>query len=94
MIRFKLDALVLLLTVFALCGCSSDEQKRQSHYDKGKAFFDKGEYKSAKIEFKNAVQIDPKFVQAHLMIAETSLNLGDAQDAFRSYLKPKLFSKR
>jgi Tfp pilus assembly protein PilF len=56
--------LIILLAALMLYGCSSDEQRKQSHFTKGKQYFDKSEFKSAKIEFKNAVQIDPKFVQA------------------------------
>ena len=81
MIRSRLAVLLILLAALTLYGCSSDEQRKQSHFTKGKQYFDKGEFKSAKIEFKNAVQIDPKFVPALFMLAETSLKLGDAQDA-------------
>ena len=83
--RVHMLFLAFLMAAVALSACSSDEQKKQSHFAKGKEYFDKGEYKSARIEFKNAVQIDPRFAQAHLMLGETSLKLGDAQDAFRSY---------
>jgi len=37
-------------------GCSSDEDKKVDHYQKGKQYFDKGEYKSAVLELKNAVE--------------------------------------
>jgi len=73
----------VLFLVFA--GCSSQEQKKQSHLTKGKEYFDKGEYKAARIELKNVVQIDPKFIPAQLLLAETDLKLGDAQAAFRAY---------
>jgi Tfp pilus assembly protein PilF len=69
----------------AFAGCSSPEEKKQSHLSKGREFFEKGEYKAARIELKNAVQIDPKFTAAQLLLAETSLKLGEAQEAFRAY---------
>ena len=83
--RAHMVFIAFLMAAVALSACSSDEQKKQSHFAKGKEYFDKGEYKSARIEFKNAIQIDSRFARAHLMLGETSLKLGDAQDAFRSY---------
>ena len=74
-----------LAVLLALAGCSSKEDKKQSHLTQGKEYFDKGEFKSAKIELKNAIQIDPKFAQAYMLLAETSLKLGEAQEAFRAY---------
>ena len=65
-------------------GCASDDEKKQSHFEKGQTYFDNGEYKSAELEFKNAVQIDPRFLDAHLRLAETYMKMGDAQETFRS----------
>jgi Tfp pilus assembly protein PilF len=53
---FKL--VVILVASFAIYACSSDEEKKVSHFERGKAYFEKGEYKSAELEFKNAIQID------------------------------------
>jgi len=83
--RFKLGALVALMIALMAGGCSTDEQKKRAHYEKGEAYYAKGEYKAAKIELKNAVQIDPKYAAAQLKLAETSLKLGEAQEAFRAY---------
>jgi len=52
--------IVLMLTM--VWGCSSDEEKKLAHFEKGNAYFEKGGYKSAELDFKNAVQIDPEFV--------------------------------
>jgi len=57
--------LILYLFVFTmLCGCSSNEEKKVSYFEKGKAYFEKGEYKNAEFEFKNAIQIDPEYISA------------------------------
>ena len=74
--------LVVLLT---LAGCSSKEDKKQAYLAHGKEYFAQGEFKAAKIELKNAIQMDPKFTQAYMLLAETSLKLGEAQEAFRAY---------
>ena len=59
--RLKALGVVLLIAALAFYGCSSDEEKKLSHLEKGKQYFEKGEYKSAQIEFKNAIQIDPDY---------------------------------
>ena len=52
---------ILFIIVFSviLPGCSTDEEKKQKHFEKGTAYFNNNEFKNAEIEFKNAVQIDP-----------------------------------
>ena len=78
----------LLLTSFVVLiftGCASDEEKKQSHMEKGNAYFEKADYKSAVIEYKNAIKIDPKYRPAYEGLAETNVKLGDLQGAFRAY---------
>ena len=58
-------------------GCASDEEKKLIHFEKGKAFFEEGDFKSARLELKNAIQIDPQFVSAHPKLAEVNLKLGN-----------------
>jgi Tfp pilus assembly protein PilF len=85
----RLRFLILLLWIFTIVysGCASDEEKKLSHFEKAMAYFEKGEYKSAKIEFQSAIQIDPSWVEAHQRLGETSLKLGDAREALNAYLK-------
>ena len=54
----------ILIESLLVLGCSSDEDKKASHFAKGLAYVEKSEYKSARLEFKNAIQIDPKYVNA------------------------------
>jgi cytochrome c-type biogenesis protein CcmH/NrfG len=78
--RFIIILFLFFISAALICGCSSKEEKRRSH-------FDQGEYKSAKLELKNAIQIDPYSVHAYLKLGETSLKLQDAQGAFDAYSK-------
>lgn len=68
---------LIMVASIAMFGCASDDEKKVSHFEKGRAYFEKGEYKSAALEFKNAIQIDPQFVQAQESLGETCLKLGD-----------------
>ena len=38
------------------------------------------------IEFKNAIQIDSQYLDAHKQMVETYLKLGDPKGAFREYM--------
>ncbi len=71
----------------AFTGCTSDEEKKMEFLETGKAYFEKGEYKNAEIELRNALQIDPRFVEAHRYLAETYMKLGDAKGAFQEYVR-------
>ena len=83
--QFQNLFIVFIIVTFALSACSSDEEKKLSHLQKGNTYFEKGEYKSAQLEFKNALQIDAKYADAYEKLAETDLKLGDARGAFRAY---------
>jgi len=78
---------VIFVACFAISACSSDAEKKISHFEKGKAYFEEGEYKSAELEFKNAIQIDSQYVDAYMTLAETSLKLGNPQGAFNAYIE-------
>ena len=83
--KVYLNRLVCIMLALALFfpGCSSDEEKKESHFKKGVVYYEKGEYKSAELEFRNAIQIDPEFVDAYEQLGETYLKLGDPRGAFR-----------
>jgi len=85
MSRMKTVLLVFLISAVTLYGCASEDEKKRSHLARGQEYFEKGEYGSAKIEFKNAIQIDPKYVAAFVELGETLLKLSDAYAAFRIY---------
>jgi hypothetical protein len=50
-----------LLLIFSLSSCASMEQKRAKFMTEGKASYEKGDYITARLHFKNALQLDPKF---------------------------------
>ena len=70
---------------FVFSGCSSKEQKKLSHFEKGNTYFEKNDYKAAELEFKNVVQIDPEYIKAYEQLGRTYLKMGDVREAFREY---------
>src|SRR5512141_1586041 len=62
-----LRGLVLLgfLAVVVL-GCSEDpEVKKQRHFSRGEEYLSKHNFDEAIIEFRNAIQVAPRFAEAH-----------------------------
>lgn len=93
--NIKLTAVMiatLAVTFMFLTGCSNKENKKAKHFSAGNTYFEAKEYKKAEIEFKNAIQADPKYTDAYLKLGDTMMKLGKAQDAFRAYSQAETIS--
>lgn len=74
----------LALGMLFLAACSTDpNQQKLKYVSRGDAYLKDGKYQEAVIEFRNAIQIDPKFAQAHRQLAQTYLSLNNGDAAFR-----------
>lgn len=85
----KRTGIAFLLLVFIAgalgAGCSSDQERKTAHYQKAVGYFEKEDYKSAELELRNAVRIDPSFRDAQLKLGEVYLKLGNPQESFKVY---------
>jgi tetratricopeptide (TPR) repeat protein len=64
----------LLWSALLLGSCSSDPQKAKLKYlAAGQSYMDKGQYGDAAIEFRNALRLDPRFVDAYYQLAQADL---------------------
>jgi tetratricopeptide (TPR) repeat protein len=79
--------IVALIAVMITVSCSGPEQKKAKFYNKGKALYEKAEYAKARLEFKNAIQIDVKYADAYHMLGMTALRSGDPRGAYGSFSK-------
>jgi len=79
--------IVILMTAVILAACSGPEEKKAKFYNKGKALYEKGDYVKAKLEFKNAIQIDPKYTDSHYMLGVIALKTGDPAGAYKKFSK-------
>ncbi|MGB6822875.1 MAG: tetratricopeptide repeat protein, partial [Candidatus Acidiferrales bacterium] len=71
-----------------LASCARDPQKAKANYvQKGVAYMKKGQYSSAVIEYKNALKIDPTYVDAYIKLAQADEALGDAQSSYAALEK-------
>jgi tetratricopeptide (TPR) repeat protein len=74
--------LVISALAVIIAGCSSPEERKLKFYHKGTILFEKGDYVKAALEFKNTIQIDPKFSDGYYMLGMTALRKGDLRQAY------------
>ena len=84
-----------LVVLGCLFGCSTMEQKRDKFVNEGKVLYEKGDFVRARLQFKNALQIDPKYAPALLWVAKTEVKTENFRGAFGALqqaleLDPKL----
>ncbi len=76
----------LLLT--AAVACSKDpETEKQAYFASGNALYEQGKYADAIVEYRNALQADPKFGEARLKLAEAYVKAGDTRRAGQEYIR-------
>jgi tetratricopeptide (TPR) repeat protein len=75
-------ALIVVTVAVLVSGCGGAQSRLASHMKRGQAYFQAGDVAKAGVEFRNAMQIDPKDAQARLMAAETQEKLGQLRGAY------------
>ena len=63
-----ISIIVSILFILLAAGCSNPEEKKTAHYQKGMEYQEKGDNNAAILEFKNAVQVDPKVCPCPLSV--------------------------
>ena len=81
----KVFSILALAVLIAACG--GVEEKKMKFFDKGKALFEKGDFVKARLEFKNALQIDPKFAQGYFMLGQVEMRMKNPKGAFQAFSK-------
>lgn len=77
------QSLFPVLLVFTLLACSGDPaERRATHMKRGDGYFEKEKFKKAIIEYKNAIQAEPKFARGHYQLALAYLKTGQPKQAF------------
>lgn len=83
----KFCALLLLAGALTLAGCSTPEAKVESFNKRGHELLQKGDLVKARLEFQNALQINPNAVPAIHGLALVAERSQDWQAAYATWLK-------
>jgi tetratricopeptide (TPR) repeat protein len=86
--RRQIKTAILLIFAALLSSCASDPQKAKAKYlAAGQKYMKKGQYGDAVVEFRNALRLDPRFVDAYYQLAQADLAKRDWQGAYASLQK-------
>ena len=71
-----------------LLGCSRDPNvRKQKYFQSGTQYLQDKKYRKAAIEFENAIKLDPRFAQAHYLLAESLLQQSLWNGAYQELLR-------
>jgi tetratricopeptide (TPR) repeat protein len=76
---------VLVTCATLLAGCGSAKSRFDDHLQRGQQYFDAGRYDKAGVEFRNALQIEPRSAKAHYLNGEAAERRGELRGALGSY---------
>lgn len=79
-----LPALALLMAV-VLAACGGAQARYAAHMARGKHYMEQGKLDKASVEFRNALQIEPKAADALFATGQVAERLGDLRGAFGAY---------
>ncbi len=78
-------AALLCSAALLIAACSSPNKEKLQHIAKGKEYLAKKQFAEARIEFRSALKIDKKLVEAQFGLGEAALALGYVQEAAEAY---------
>jgi tetratricopeptide (TPR) repeat protein len=84
----RLPSMILILVVAGwMLSCGSPREKMIRFYEKGRDYYQLGDPVRARLEFKNAVQIDPTFARGYYYLGLVELQAKRHQKAFGYFSK-------
>lgn len=69
----------------AAAACSNGEARKVSYFERGEKYFAEQNYDKARIEARNALQIDPNYVEARFLAGRVAEKKGEVREAAGSY---------
>src|SRR5271165_3201506 len=79
---------LVALTALTFAGCRANPEKaKKKYFDSGMKYMDDKQYEAAMIQFKKAVQKDPKYSEAYFQLATASWKLEHWGEGFRYMLQ-------
>jgi cellulose synthase operon protein C len=67
---------VLIIVGLSFAGCKGDPNiKKQKFLDSGNKYLENKQFREAAIQYQNAIQLDPRFAEAHFKLAKADIGL-------------------
>jgi len=76
---------IVLCALLVVLGCQSEDERRAAHSQAATEYFEAGQWKEAKIEYLNLLQLDPNSGEANYRLGEVQQRLGEYGDALWRY---------
>ncbi len=73
------------LSLLFLAACGGSEARLAGYLERGDAYFAERNYEKARVEFSNALQIDPANAQTRFMVGQVTERLNNPRDAVGHY---------
>lgn len=77
---------IATISLVALISCGGAEERAIKYLDKANEYFVEKNYKKAKVEIKNVLQINPKNSDARVLLAKINQKEGEHRNAFQNFL--------
>lgn len=86
-VNFSFSLPLLLMLIWMIWGCSGPEEKKALFFKRATESYAQGDLSRALIEIKNALLMDSRFAEAHLLLARIEIGSGKICEAFSSFSK-------
>jgi len=88
MTKMTYVAMIVVMNCLGAAACSKDpEVAKREYVQSGDRYASEKKFKEAAIEYRNAIQQDPRFGEARFKLAETNAKLGDLKGAYGEYIR-------
>jgi predicted Zn-dependent protease len=77
---------ICLIACVVCAGCSDPQTRKAEHIKDGWTYYHAANYPKARVEFQNALQIDPDDAAARYGLGQTFEKLGDIRNAYGHYI--------
>lgn len=84
--RQVVRALVVVLISAVMAACGGAAERKAKYLDRGRGLYEMGNYDKAKIEVRNALQIDPKYTEAIYLLGQINEAKSNYPAAAGNYL--------